>query len=76
LNRILHYSQPGSQAKVDPKIASIVTMLGVSSTEQRNYLMEYLYLHPETKATIKKNKLNREKSMALTENSNTNVSGD
>jgi len=63
---MLHVSQPGSQARVNPETAAMLALLGIPLATQRDYLQEYLHLHPETKVTVRKNKLNQHKAIQLT----------
>jgi hypothetical protein len=62
---MLHKNQPESQKAVDERMASIAGMLGMKPSNQRNYLVEYRDLHPETKNTVRKNKLNKDKSVMI-----------
>jgi hypothetical protein len=65
LHRMLHKNQPGSQKAVDERMVSTVTVLGMSPSNLRDYLVEYRDLHPDTKTTIRKNKLNKDKSVMI-----------
>jgi hypothetical protein len=63
---MLYFSQPESQAMVDQRLANASLALGMALREQRRYLAEHEYLHPETKAIIRKDKIGVEKSLPLT----------
>jgi hypothetical protein len=56
IDRMMHKGQPGSQKAVDERFASTTGTLGMTPTNQRDYLVEYRDLHPETKKTIRRSK--------------------